>query len=369
MFGYYNIPYCKLNRSAIVTYTLPPVYDSGNNISDASLSNLANNKSKGELSQAAKRRALACLKAWCNTVELTRKYDYKLYCKRPVYWTLLTLTLPSQQVHTDKRIKRDCLNHLIIKLQRNYKVTNYFWRAESQANGNIHFHVVLDVFIDKTKIRKDWEEIINKLGYVDRANHNSSNYKTMSTWIEKIKNTECMESYLIAYITKQNGKRPVEGKIWGVSESVEKMKVKVTLLDSSLSEMCKYLKNQKWIKYVNTDYSESFVLNYQYIRDNPNFTNQFIDEFEYKDKDKIRVHKVLNVSKLVAHFSEYEAKQMHQHYAIQYAESYGIEHSYKVDQVITSSMEAFTGVTLTDKDKSRWQAKIDYLQSLQLSIF
>jgi hypothetical protein len=44
---------------------------------------------------------------------------------------------------------------------------NYVWRLEFQGNGNVHYHLVTDTFIDYFFCLKVWNRIINKLGYVD----------------------------------------------------------------------------------------------------------------------------------------------------------------------------------------------------------
>jgi hypothetical protein len=43
---------------------------------------------------------------------------------------------------------------------------NYVWRLEFQGNGNVHYHICTDVYIDYFLAQKIWNRIINKLGYV-----------------------------------------------------------------------------------------------------------------------------------------------------------------------------------------------------------
>lgn len=101
-----------------------------------------------------------------------------------VYPTFITLTMPSKQLHHDNYIKDHCLGPFIewLKspntyitqrgkskgLQQGCNVKSYVWRAESQKNGNIHFHIVCDRWIDKDQIRWRWNMICEKLGYVTR---------------------------------------------------------------------------------------------------------------------------------------------------------------------------------------------------------
>ena len=84
----------------------------------------------------------------------------------------VTLTLPSVQIHTDNEIKSKCLNQLLIEIKKYHHVKNYIWRAEKQKNGNIHFHIIVDKFINHQELRDRWNRITNKLGYVDRYRHN-----------------------------------------------------------------------------------------------------------------------------------------------------------------------------------------------------
>lgn len=78
----------------------------------------------------------------------------------------LTLTLPSKQVHPTAQITSECLNQFITELRDIYKMENYIWRLEFQKNGNVHYHLVTDVFLDYDKTLKGWNRIISKLGYV-----------------------------------------------------------------------------------------------------------------------------------------------------------------------------------------------------------
>lgn len=91
------------------------------------------------------------------------KYTGQWFTMRTAF---ITLTLPAKQIHSDNDIKKYCLNQLLIELRDKFKVRNYVWRAEKQANGNIHFHILMDKFIFHTLLRDRWNRIIEKLGYV-----------------------------------------------------------------------------------------------------------------------------------------------------------------------------------------------------------
>ena len=103
--------------------------------------------------------------------EVSKKHNPKYMC------TFLTLTLPSEQRHTDDEIVRHCLNPFLVYARKYFHVKYYIWKKELQQNGNIHFHLVTDKFIDHAALRRAWNRVINKgavagvknpFDYVDR---------------------------------------------------------------------------------------------------------------------------------------------------------------------------------------------------------
>lgn len=78
----------------------------------------------------------------------------------------LTLTLPSTQMHATSVINEKCLDEFLQVLRKRLKMQNYVWRLEHQANGNVHYHICTDVYIDYFFALKHWNNIIEKLGYI-----------------------------------------------------------------------------------------------------------------------------------------------------------------------------------------------------------
>ncbi len=122
----------------------------------------------GIISQKAKRRMLKAID-WLlilsenktvHSPTTKKKFKFKI--------SFITLTLASKQIHSDNEIKKELLNQFLIEARKKWNVDKYVWRAEKQMNGNIHFHIVVDKFIQYDRLRKVWNRIQNKLGYVDR---------------------------------------------------------------------------------------------------------------------------------------------------------------------------------------------------------
>lgn len=93
--------------------------------------------------------------------------------------SFVTLTLPSEQIKsissngvdfyaTDKEIKSKCFNQFLTEIKTDKGVQDFIWVCEKQLNGNLHFHLLVDKYIEFEYLQKVWNRIINKLGFVDR---------------------------------------------------------------------------------------------------------------------------------------------------------------------------------------------------------
>lgn len=80
----------------------------------------------------------------------------------------ITLTLPVLQFHDDRVIKSQCFNQFLVETRKRCNLKNFVWRAEPQGNGNIHFHLISDVYLNAYVIREIWNRCLGKLGYIDQ---------------------------------------------------------------------------------------------------------------------------------------------------------------------------------------------------------
>ena len=214
-----------------------------------------------------------------------KNYQFKI--------SFVTLTLSSQQRHSDYFVKENMLAQFIRELKIYYAIKNYLWRAESQVNGNIHFHIVLDKFVPWGWIKKTWNRIQNKYNYVDNFSNKmqkkyqngfifDENHKYKKSYAEQlatyrkskkvlwtepnstdvhsIKNIKNIGAYLSKYCTKDqkngnyaiknensnryylelpnNETRLIEGQLWNLSASLSKIKgCKILLYDIDIEEI------------------------------------------------------------------------------------------------------------------------------------
>lgn len=80
----------------------------------------------------------------------------------------ITLTLPALQAHTTAEITSNCLNQFFTECKSKFGLANYVWRLEFQSNGNVHYHIATDTYVDYVDCKLIWNRCLRKLGYVAR---------------------------------------------------------------------------------------------------------------------------------------------------------------------------------------------------------
>lgn len=89
--------------------------------------------------------------------------------------SFITLTLPSEQKHTDQEITNKVLQMFLDRGRKLGLFANYLWRAEKQKNGNIHYHLLTDTRAPYTLVYNIWLLSLESLGYVSRYTKKFSN--------------------------------------------------------------------------------------------------------------------------------------------------------------------------------------------------
>lgn len=149
--------------------------------------NLTRGVFNGYMSPATRRKVRKIVSTWVRSIMLYRADIKKRWDPGRAYPVFLTVTLPSEQIHTDAVINRQCLQPFLQMLKRHHGIENYFWRAEAQENGRVHFHILTDRFINKEDLQVSWNKAVNALGYVDRYYEQSGEACPPSTEIHRVR--------------------------------------------------------------------------------------------------------------------------------------------------------------------------------------
>ena len=207
--------------------------------------NLTRGQYNGFMSPKTRSKVKRYLSTWIQACNKIKSTPHQEKLDKIPYFTFVTLTLPASQEHTDQEIKRKLLTPFIATLQRKFNVWHYFWRAEAQKNGNIHFHLIVDSFIDHRELRKEWNQKCNSLNYVDRFkvvfNHSNPN----STDIHSFKSINSPESYVIKYCCKSDGYRRIEGRIHGCSDGMRNLRPYEEIMIDDIERMVERLQKDK----------------------------------------------------------------------------------------------------------------------------
>lgn len=148
----------------------------------------------------------------------TRKTKIELSAGRIVNFRqgFLTLTLPGVATADHKAIKRKVLDPFFTYSRNVLGLRDYVWTAELQDRGEIHFHVLVNQFLDKGRIRKAWNEACARSGIVAMSEANQQ----PSTEIEGVKSYNGSKAYAAKYLGKALKSGAIIGRIWSGSHSV-----------------------------------------------------------------------------------------------------------------------------------------------------
>jgi hypothetical protein len=174
---------------------------------DHTRKNLVKGSPAGFIARDAAKRIRHIITDWTQAVNCGSSWSKREGVEHGIYFSFCTLTLPVKQMHDDKVLKQDLLNPFIKALQRDHGVTNYLWRAEPQRNGNIHFHLFLDRFIEFDLIAKYWDYHLEFLGYITAYYEQSGSLFPPATQIVKVPKDGQLREYIAKYLSKAQAKR------------------------------------------------------------------------------------------------------------------------------------------------------------------
>jgi hypothetical protein len=253
------IPVIRIRPYSVTTFAIPHERPRRTEKQEETQQNLTRGVFNGTISDKARRRLKQISEGWLLSIQEAKKGNMAHKGKKKNYITFVTLTLSASQKHTDNQIKRELLNDFIITVQRKFGVQEYIWRAESQANGNIHFHLFLDKYIHWFFLRNCWNKIQEKLGYITefQSIHNHTNPN--STDIERIRTLKGASNYITKYIAKESENRTIEGRLWGCSDKLRNILSYEQQFDGRFSSLLQSLQDEKSIKVITEKHYKVFI--------------------------------------------------------------------------------------------------------------
>ncbi len=256
--------------------------------------NLSRGIYNGFISSGSGKLVRKRLEAWIKSVQINKRLHSGKFRPFHSHIGFLTLTLPSDQAHGDNEIKRKCLMPFIQQLKRIYGVQEYFWAAEPQRNGNVHFHLLIDRWVDKDKVNDLWNVAADHLGYLSKYVSKSGDVRPPSTKIMACPKDMSLVKYVMKYVSKQpevrcslrekEGKkikrisywetkidssgqvecyerRPIEGRSWGMSKGITQVTVHSQAVSYRIRDLITVLQWDSSVHMIQSDFCEVYYCN------------------------------------------------------------------------------------------------------------
>lgn len=280
--------------------------------------NLKKERTKLEMSENAQRnlrKKITWLYYLAKSKSITSYSGKKFYNFKIGF---ITLTLPSKQKHSTNFITKNLLNQFLTEVRQRTKMENYIWRLEFQKNGNVHYHLVSDTYLDYFFIRQIWNRILDNYGYISPYTEKMKNL-SLSQYVSLYKNSDknnfeilakryakgCKEKwkqpnsvdcknvigakkisfYISKYFSKNSDDNPVKNeldsienmkglRLWFCSRSLSKVDAVREFLESFKGEIADILHSSRKIKIKVYRYVKIIYFN---IRELENFIRKEIE--------------------------------------------------------------------------------------------
>lgn len=274
----------SVTKSMKITRNYAVIYKTSHGSNDRSQKQIENEKNltrgefNGFISDKTARIIRRRIGTWVDAVvEADRRLNRKGELIRTSL-TFITLTLCSDQIHQDNYIKRYMLNWFLKWLRESKGVETYYWKAENQKNGNIHFHILADRYINWQEIRSKWNQIQEHYGYIEQYRQIQKNWHkdgfkvrenlldkwskknqlkayqngVKSNWsnpnstdIHSLYNIKNPSSYIIKYMAKAEAETKVEGRLHGCSNNLKEIDQFEVEIDARMERLITDLINDK----------------------------------------------------------------------------------------------------------------------------
>jgi hypothetical protein len=219
---------------------------------------------------------------------------------------LITLTLSGMQGEfSDKVLKKELLEPFI----RHFRIkgmVNYIWKAERQGNGNLHFHILTDCWVDKNDCRNYWNKLQAKLGLIEQFYRKHGHRNPNSTDCKAVKSQEGMTNYMLKYMLKkvdksnqlELGRETTEaetGKVWDCSLNLKLKNDTAEPIEDWQFELMQKAVDSDKLRVITLDHcTVYFPKGGKMWEVTPNFLSQRLIEFLKKVRAKGRESRILD---------------------------------------------------------------------------
>lgn len=116
---------------------------------------------------------------------LSKARYVKTYSGKEIFnykMSFITLTLSSEQKKPTKEVTNEMFDRFLTEIRNRTNMVNYIWRLEFQDNGNVHYHLITDSYLDYYFIKKIWNRIQLNNGYIKSYQDKFSSMSLNQYW-------------------------------------------------------------------------------------------------------------------------------------------------------------------------------------------
>lgn len=249
----------QVRNDLIIRYVRNENFDVSRGTRIEALAEGRKNTYQGYVTKGMRRKLTERIEVWNNAIEAWNSDAIRKKDKQYKRLVFVTLTLCASQRHTDISIKQKVLKPFIRVLREKHNLENYIWKAEKQKNGNIHFHLIVDIYLNKTELGNIWNAQLEKLGYIDRFEKKYKHRNPPSTNIKVVRDQKAASAYISKYISKNETDKPIQGATAYTSKNL--VKLKYFKLDESVvdKEIIEEAENKGLVKVIRKDDYELII--------------------------------------------------------------------------------------------------------------
>jgi len=120
--------------------------------------------------------------------------------------SMVTLTVSDTKTIDHKQAYKKLLEPFLRWLRYSKKCRHYVWKAELQERGQIHYHLIIPVFIHHRELRDKWNKLQRDAGLLRSFTARTKSMDPNSTDVHSVgKDVGSASKYMIKYMAKADG--------------------------------------------------------------------------------------------------------------------------------------------------------------------
>lgn len=182
----------------------------------------------GLCTPGSRKRIIRCIEFLVQAAYEKKRWVTNPVTQQPMPFNLsfqtLTVHSPDKNILT-KEAYKNLLAPYLKWMRDNYGCYTYMWKAELQERGQIHYHIISTAFIHYEDVRKKWNYLNRKAGYLDDFFKEYGHYNAPGTEIKSVEKQHEMAGYLKKeFLKSYQNKTTVGGKVWDCSMNLKEVK-------------------------------------------------------------------------------------------------------------------------------------------------